>query len=85
MIAAYVAMQQRLAERGLARSPSEAPREFLRRVLVSNRASEREATTLTGLFEEARFSAHPIPERPRAVALSALKSLERRLQAGGAR
>ena len=68
----------------LRRSPSEAPREFLRRVLVASRATERDATTLTGLFEEARFSTHPISERTRELALAALRSLERRPQVSGA-
>lgn len=86
VIAAYVAMQATLAERGVARSPAEAPREYLRRVLMAISATEREATTLTGLFEEARFSTHPIPERVRELALAALSSLRARLTAGeGAR
>ncbi len=78
VIAAYAAMQRTLAAHGLVRSPSEAPREFLRRVLVANRAAEEDASTLTGLFEEARFSTHPIYESARQRALSALRSLERR-------
>jgi len=85
VIAAYAAMQRTLAAHGLVRSPSEAPREFLRRVLVANRAAEEDAGTLTGLFEEARFSTHPISERTRERALSALRSLELRPQIGGAR
>ena len=54
-------------------------------VLVANRASERDATTLTGLFEEARYSSHPIPERLREVALATLRSLRGGLRAEGAR
>ncbi len=79
VIAAYAAMQGTLAANGIVRSRSEAPREFLSRVLLAGRATEREAGTLTGLFEEARFSTHPIPERARGVALSALGSLQARL------
>jgi hypothetical protein len=84
VIAAYAAMQRAFAAHGLARSPAEAPREFLRRVLIASSATEREAGTLTGLFEEARFSTHPIPERARELALSALRSLESRLPMGDA-
>jgi Domain of unknown function (DUF4129) len=83
VIAAYAAMEAALAASGVIRSPAEAPREYLRRVLVASSATEREAGTLTGLFEEARFSAHPIPDRVRVHALSALSSLRARLQAGG--
>ena len=85
VIAAYAAMQRTLAAHGLVRLPSEAPREFLRRVLVANRAAEEDAGTLTGLFEEARFSTHPISERTRDRALSALRSLELRPEMGGAK
>jgi len=84
VIAAYGAMQRALGERGVVRSPAEAPREYLQRALMASRATEREARTLTGLFEEARYSTHPIPERVRAAALSALRSLQRRLQTEGA-
>ena len=84
VIAAYGAMQRTLGERGVVRSPAEAPREYLQRALVASRSTEREARTLTGLFEEARYSTHPIPERFREMALSALRSLQRRLQAEGA-
>jgi uncharacterized membrane protein YidH (DUF202 family) len=84
VIAAYAAMQATLGRHGVVRSPAEAPREYLRRVLVERGATEREAATLTGLFEEARYSTHPITERVREVALSALRSLRRRLPAEGA-
>ncbi|HTP21289.1 MAG TPA: DUF4129 domain-containing protein [Solirubrobacteraceae bacterium] len=84
VIAAYGAMERTLGERGVARRPTEAPREYLWRVLVASQADGHEARTLTGLFEEARYSSHPIPERMREVALAALHSLRRRLQAGSA-
>jgi len=85
VIAAYGAMQRTLGEHGVARSSTEAPREYLQRVLTASRANDREVRTLTGLFEEARYSTHPIPERLREVALAALRSLQGRLQAEGAR
>ena len=84
VIAAYGAMQRTLGEHGVVRSPTEAPREYLQRVLVASHANEREARTLTGLFEEARYSTHPIPERLREVALAALRSLRSRLETEGA-
>jgi hypothetical protein len=85
VIAAYGAMQRTLGEHGVVRSSTEAPREYLQRVLTASRANDREVRTLTGLFEEARYSTHPIPERLREVALAALRSLQGRLQAEGAR
>jgi len=85
VIAAYGAMQRTLGEHGMVRSPTEAPREYLQRVLLASHAGEREARTLTLLFEEARYSTHPIPERLRETALASLRSLRRHLQAEGAR
>jgi hypothetical protein len=84
VIAAYAAMERTLAEHGTARAPTEAPREFLHRVLLTGRATESEARTLTNLFEEARFSTHPVPERVRGLAVSALRSLRTRLELGTA-
>ncbi len=82
VIAAYLAMQRALAAHGVARLPAEAPREYLARALAASTATDREATTLTGLFEEARFSVHPIPARARTAALTALGSLRSRLRSG---
>lgn len=83
VIAAYVAMEGTFAAHGFSRSPTEAPREFLRRLLTAGSAADGEARALTGLFEEARFSEHPIPERVRTLALSALSSLRARLKVEG--
>lgn len=81
VIAAYAAMERTLAAHGLGRSPAEAPREYLRRVLLASSATKQEATTLTASFEEARFSRHPISEQIRDRALSALRSMRLRLDA----
>jgi len=79
VIAAYAAMAGTLAAHGVPRRPAEAPREYLRRAMVASRVRADDAGTLTGLFEEARFSTHPLPERARERALSALTSLRTRL------
>ena len=80
VIAAYAAMERSLAERGVTRSETEAPREYLHRVLTTASGAERDARALTELFEEARFSTHPIPDRLRELAASALSSLRARLK-----
>jgi hypothetical protein len=79
VIAAYRAMERTFAAHGLARSPTEAPREYLARMLAVRSATDGEASTLTNLFEEARFSTHPISERVRELALTALQRLRARL------
>ena len=62
VIEAYARMEHVLAGRALGRRAAEAPREYLRRVLAERGAPEASLTTLTELFEEARFSRHPITE-----------------------
>jgi hypothetical protein len=82
VIAAYRAMLTAFAAHDLPRSPAEAPREYLHRVLTAGSATDREATILTRLFEEARFSHHPVSQRARDAALTALSALRRRLGSG---
>ena len=62
VIEAYARMEHVLAERDLGRRSPEAPREYLARVLGEQGMPGASLTTLTGLFEEARFSRHPIPD-----------------------
>ena len=75
VIAAYVAMEGTFAVNGLPRTESEAPREYLERVLVAEGVVDRDARTLTGLFETARFSPHPVSARMRDRARSGLAGL----------
>ena len=74
VIAAYARMEQVLAEQALGRQTPEAPREYLARVLREQGMPERSLTTLTTLFEEARFSLHPIPQSAPRRALSELEN-----------
>jgi Domain of unknown function (DUF4129) len=83
VIEAYARMEQALAERDLGRRAPEAPREYLTRVLGEHGAPQQSLATITALFEEARFSHHPIPpSAPRRAlrelenARAALASLE---------
>jgi Domain of unknown function (DUF4129) len=74
VIEAYARMEQVLAEQELGRRKPEAPREYLGRVLREQGMPERPLTTLTALFEEARFSLHPIPQSAPRRALSELEN-----------
>jgi Domain of unknown function (DUF4129) len=74
VIEAYARMEHVLAERELGRRTPEAPREYLRRVMREQGMPEESLTTLTALFEEARFSRHPIPESAPRRAASELQS-----------
>ena len=81
VIAAYARMEEVLAQRDLGRRASEAPREYLARVLGEHGAPDRSLITLTTLFEEARFSLHPIPASAPHRALSALEETRAALSA----
>jgi Domain of unknown function (DUF4129) len=82
VIAAYERLEQVLAEKHLGRRSPEAPREYLARVLSERRMPEHALATLTFLFEEARFSSHPISESAPRRAFDALESARVALAAG---
>ncbi len=62
VIAAYAQMEQALGLAGLPRDPSEAPREYLGRVLPQVGAGADSVGRLTSLFERAKFSPHAIDD-----------------------
>jgi hypothetical protein len=74
VIAAYARMERVLAARELGRRTPEAPREYLARVLRAHGMPDRPLTTLTALFEEARYSLHPISHSAPRRALSELEN-----------
>ena len=81
VIAAYARMETVLAERELGRRRPEAPREYLARVLGEGSMPERSLTVLTEMFEEARFSRHPIPDSAPRRALGELENARAALAA----
>ena len=80
VIAAYAQMEQALGLAGLPRHPSEAPRQYLGRVLPQVGAGADSVGRLTSLFERAKFSPHAIDETMKEEAISALESLRDDLQ-----
>jgi hypothetical protein len=82
VIASYARMESALLSTGLARRPSEAPLEFLGRVLIERNVLEASATRLTSLFERARFSEHEIDESQRADALGCLRDIRAQVGVG---
>ena len=85
VIEAYARMEQVLAERDLGRRAPEAPREYLTRVLREHGAPQRSLATITALFEEARFSQHPISQSAPRRALGELENARAALAAMEAR
>jgi hypothetical protein len=81
VIAAYARMEKVLAERELGRRRPEAPREYLARVLGEGGMPASSLTTLTEMFEEARFSPHAVPYSAPGRALAELESARAALAA----
>jgi hypothetical protein len=83
VIGAYAKMERTLAARGVPRRESEAPAEYLARILEVVSASGHSVRRLTGLFARARFSPHEIDSQMKEDAIDALTGLRAELQATG--
>ncbi len=81
IIAAYARVERIFAAYGLPRRPSEAPVEYLERVLGELRASGAALRRLTGLFQWAKFSAHEVEPGMRDEAIGALLEVRDELRA----
>jgi nitroreductase len=75
IVACYVAMENRLAQRGAARAVAETPDELLARASAGGLVRGTAAERLTALFYEARFSSHPLGREQRDAAEQALDEL----------
>ena len=84
IIACYVAMERRLADRGTARGAADTPDELLGRAVAAGVVRGGAAGRLTTLFYEARFSTHPLSAGQRDAASAALDELAGELAAKSA-
>jgi hypothetical protein len=75
IIACYVAMERSLAAAGADHEAADTPDEFLARAVASGLVRGTAAGELTGLFYEARFSAHELTAAQRDAAREALEQL----------
>jgi hypothetical protein len=75
VIAAYARMERVLAQHGQPRHVSEAPFEYLARVLLKLRVRAAAVRELTELFEHAKFSTHEIDDPMKERAIAALVSI----------
>ena len=75
VIAAYARLERVLAAHGLPRKPSEAPLEYLGRMLEGLSVSDRAARALTELFERAKFSQHAVGPEMKEQAIEALETV----------
>jgi len=81
VIAAYARMERVLGQHGQPRQPSEAPFEYLARILLRLRVRPAAVRDLTELFERAKFSTHAIDQPMKEHAIAALISVRDDLQA----
>jgi hypothetical protein len=72
VIAAYARLERVLASHGLPRKTSEAPLEYLSRMLGGLSVSPPAARRLTDLFERAKFSQHAVGPEMKEQAIDAL-------------
>ena len=79
VISAYAKMERTLAARGVPRRESEAPVEYLTRILEVVSASGHSVRRLTGLFARARYSPHEIDAKMKEDAIDALTGLRAEL------
>ncbi len=81
VIAAYARLERVLGAHGVPRHPSEAPDEYLHRVLTSLELSRRAVSRLTALFQTAKFSHHEVDDGMKEEAIDALVSARDELRA----
>jgi hypothetical protein len=75
VIAAYAQMERTLTAHGLGRNRSEAPLEYLGRILRGLHVRDSAVHTLTDLFEYAKFSRHEIDAVMKEQAIDALLAI----------
>jgi hypothetical protein len=80
VIAAYAQMERTLTQHGLARHRSEAPFEYLARILRGLNVADGAVRTLTDLFELAKFSRHTVDEEMKEHAIESLLAIRDDLQ-----
>ena len=73
VIAAYARMEGVFSRHGLRRQVSETATEYLQRILLGLTTRVEAVGRLTGLFEQAKFSDHPIDGRMKQDAIDALR------------
>ena len=78
IVRCYARFERAAADSGLERRPWLTPTEFMREVLARLSLPRAAVPTLTGLFELARFSHHPLGPAERDRAVDALHEIRRR-------
>jgi hypothetical protein len=83
IILAYARMEATLSRGGVPREESEAPLEYIARALLELDVRPEPVHRLTDLFEQAKFSDHPIDAGMKEEALEALEDVRADLRGLG--
>lgn len=75
IVACWLALEEAAGAAGLPRDPAETSAEFTARVIATYAVDRGAIATLSGLYREARFSAHPLGEDARSRARASLATL----------
>ena len=75
IVAAFARLELALEAAGAPRGPGEAPLEYVSRVLEELDVPPEPLAELASLFEQAKFSLHPLDERDREAAIAALEAV----------
>ncbi|MFJ6564710.1 DUF4129 domain-containing protein [Streptomyces sp. NPDC091412] len=75
VIAGYAAMEESLADSGVARRASDSPKDLLERAVAGGLPAGAAAAELSALFREARYSTHPMDGGHRERAAAALAEI----------
>jgi hypothetical protein len=81
VVVAYGRFERVLAWYGAPRRPSEAPDEYLERILLDLEVPRKAVTRLTELFAEAKFSQHDVDATMKDEAIDALETTREALRA----
>ncbi|HET8682347.1 MAG TPA: DUF4129 domain-containing protein [Micromonosporaceae bacterium] len=82
VIACWVRLEQAAASAGTPRRPGDTSTDLVLRVLDAHRVDRRVLDQFAALYREARYATHPVGERERGQAQSALRQLRGELAAG---
>jgi len=82
VIACWVRLEQAAAGAGTPRRPGDTSTDLVLRVLDAHRVDRRVLDQFAALYREARYATHPVGERERGQAQSALRQLRGELAAG---
>ena len=80
IVAAFARLELALEAAGAPRAPGEAPLEYVGRVLAELDVPPGPAAELASLFEQAKFSLHPLGEPDRDAAIDALEAVREALR-----